>query len=341
MAAHPLIFLHGIRGSRLAELGPEPEIVWQLADERHPRVGRIALHWVDGAARPLQPDPPVVAFDLEPEIYGPFLERFARRGPLFAPPWDWRLAPAEAFDGIVDRLPADGAVDVVTHSMGLHVLAQAVQSGWLATERLRRIVLVTPPFRGSLDIFHVLRSGCDRSPVGDGCLEDATGAAYGPLVRGFPALYRLLPAPGSGLVVDADGHEPDLLDSAAWPPDQCGADGRHAAAFQQLLAGARRDRATLARFAERLAGELASRTLVLRAAGVPTPSRLILSSTGGEPELRLDDQGDGRLVPASSCPPVMGPLVETVGQPADPVSHGEVMRRPDTLARIEAWLDGN
>lgn len=336
MTVRPLIFLHGIRGSRLAEMGAEPEIVWQLADEHHPRVGRIALHGAggDGAA-----GPPVAPLDLEPEVYGPFLQRFARRGPLIAPPWDWRLAPADALERIAGQLPTDTSFDVVTHSMGLHLLAESVLSGRLPQELLRRLVLVTPPFRGSLDIFHVLRSGCDRPPTDGGSGEDATGAFYGPLVRGFPALYRLLPVPGSGLVVDAEGREPDLLEPASWPADQAGVDGRHTRAFHELLAGARRDRERLRQFVDRLAGPLAERCLVLLASGVPTPSRLRLPLGDGEPELSFDVNGDGRLVPASSRPPRPGPIVETVGNPQHPVPHGDVMREEASLSRIEAWLD--
>jgi hypothetical protein len=337
MAARPLLLLHGIRGSRLAEFGAEPEVLWQLSNEHHPRVARIALHWERGEVRPLLPGPPVGPLDLEQEIYGPFLERFAARGPLIAPAWDWRLAPAEALAVLPEALPADEPLDVVTHSMGLQLLAEAVVAGRLPVERLGRLVLVTPPFRGSIDSYLVLRSGCDRNPTGAG--EDATGAAYGMLVRGFPALYRLLPAPGSGLVVDATGREPDLLDAAAWPQDQTGEEGRHAETLRWLLDGARRDRARLDRFVELLAGPLARRTLVLLAAGLPTPSRLRLAGDGSEPQLSFCSEGDGRLVPSSARPPRPGPTVDSVGGVGDPVAHGEVMRRPDALARIAGWLE--
>jgi hypothetical protein len=334
----PLLFLHGIRGSRLAvETETGPEIIWQLADEAHPRAPLLALlHDADGTLRPADPTLPVYPLDLEPEVYGPFLEWANQRGGLHAPAWDWRLEPGRVASMLAEELPHN-TMDVVLHSMGLHVLCELVMGGALPLERIRRLVLVAPAFGGALDILHVLLSGCDREADG----ADATGRAYGHLVRSLPSLYRLLPVPGYGLLRDGQGQERDPLHFNHWPEDALGDEGRHADHLRLVLEGARRDRARLLAFSVRLQ-ELGDRVLVLAGTGQPTPVGCAMTSermSCQASHLQLDPAGDGRL--ALLAQQALGHRLpmEVIGDEQSPVPHGDILRREGVLSRIGAHLD--
>ena len=338
MSTRPLLFLHGIRGSRLAIDGPQgPEIIWELADESHPLGHLLGLHH-DDAGRELPADParPVFPLDLEPEVYGPFLAWAAVRGPLIAPAWDWRMAPDQAARSVAHRVPA-GQLDVVSHSMGLHVLGELVRTGVLPMERMRRLALVAPSFGGALDILHVLLSGCDRE-ADEG---DATGRAYGHIVRSLPSLYRLLPVPGHGLLTNGDGHDLDPLEFTCWPSDALGEGERHRRTLEGLLEGARRDRERLAHFTASLP-ELGERLLILAGSGQVTPVRCRMAGDDLSclaSHLEFSAEGDGRLSLGAQQPAAGGLARDVFGREGAPVSHGDILRRPEVLDRLRAFLD--
>jgi hypothetical protein len=338
MSVAPLLLLHGIRGSRLAIRGPAgPEIIWELANESHPRAHLLGLHH-DAAGKHEAADPaqPVFPLDLEPGTYGAFLDWAAARGPLTASAWDWRLAPGEAAAGLAALVPGE-ALDIVTHSMGLHLLGWLVLEGHLPLERVRRLALLAPAFGGALDILHVLLSGSDRA-ADEG---DATGRAYGHVVRSLPSLYRLLPVPGHGLLVDGGGRELDPLELAGWPADALGEGERHRGTLALLLEGARRDRERLARFT-RLLPDLGDRLLILAGRGVETPVRCRMEGRGmscAASRLHFSREGDGRLAVAAQRPADLELPCELFGRPGEPVSHGEILRHPQVLARLASFLD--
>lgn len=337
MSSCPLLFLHGVRGSRLAIRTSEgPRIIWQLADEENPLGHLMALrHEGEGAPRPANSASPAFPLDLEPEVHGPLLEWAARRGPSLAPVWDWRMAPSLVATSLASGLPR-GELDVVVHSMGLHILAELVQRRLLPLERVRRLALVTPAFGGALDILHVLLSGCDRESDG----ADATGRAYGSLVRGLPALYRLLPVPGHGLLQNELGQDLDPLDLALWPLDTYGPEARHRHTLDRLLDEARQDRRTLREFALRLP-RLGSRVLILAGLGVPTPVRCRMEEARmscASSRVEMSRSGDGRLALAAQLPQGLSLPCREFGDERDPVAHGEVLRRPAVLACLEDFL---
>jgi len=331
----PLLFLHGIRGSRLAirENGGA-RVIWQLSDEENPQGHLLALCHEAGVPRPLDPERPVFPLDHEPDVHDAFLCWARRRGPIHAPVWDWRLPPSERAAHVAAGMP-EGPWDVVVHSMGLHLLAELVMQDHLPLTHVRRLALVTPVFGGALDILHVLLSGADR----EADCGDATGRCYGSLVRSLPALYRLLPVPGHGLLLDDCGRELDPLDPARWSHE--GAADSRRDVLEQMLAGARRDRDTLAAFSTLLPG-LGGRTLALLATGMPTPTRCRME--GGTmgcavSQVEMSPQGDGRLALRAQLP-LGTPLPHVIlGREEDPVAHGDVLGRSDLLARLETFLD--
>lgn len=336
--SHPLLFLHGIRGARLAihDEGA-PRIIWELAEENHPLGHLLALHHT-GQGEPEAADParPVFPLDHEPEVYGPFLTWAAARGPLIAPVWDWRREPARAAARIAGDLPR-GPLDVVIHSMGLHVLGELVMGGALPVENIRRLVLAAPAIGGALDILHVLLSGCDRESDGG----DATGRSYGHLVRSLPSLYRLLPVPGYGLLVDEEGRDLDPLELEAWPADALGVGERHRQTLARLLADARRDRARQLGFAGRLA-DLGPRVQVVSGQGQPTPHRCRMIGGGmscHRARLELEPGGDGRLTLAAQQPLGRSLSHMVFGTVAEPLPHGEILRRAEVLEHLGAFLD--
>jgi hypothetical protein len=335
MKRRPLLFLHGIRGSRLAirEHG-QTRVIWQLSDEENPQGHLLALRHEGGIPQPLDPDCPVFPLDHEPEVHDVFLQWARRRGPVHAPVWDWRLPPSSCAGEVAAGMPG-GPWDVVVHSMGLHLLAELVMQGHMPLEAVHRLALVTPAFGGALDILHVLLSGADR----EADCGDATGRCYGALVRSLPALYRLLPVPGHGLLVDSLGGEIDPLDPARWPRD-LGTDSLRDLPAQ-VLDGARRDRDTLAAFSTRLP-ELGGRALAMLATGMPTPTRCRMEGetmSCAVSRLEMTAGGDGRLALAAQLPRDLALPHELFGGEDDPIAHGDVLGRPDLLARLAAFLD--
>lgn len=331
MKRRPLLFLHGIRGSRLAiRDNGQARVIWQLSDEENPLGHLLALRHEGDRPLPVDPARPVFPLDHEPEVHDTFLRWARGRGPLHAPVWDWRLPPSRQAAEVAAGLPA-GEWDVVVHSMGLHLLAELVSQGWLPRGRMGRLALVTPAFGGALDILHVLLSGADREAE----CGDATGRSYGALVRSLPALYRLLPVPGYGLLQDAAGQDLDPLDEDRWPHDG-GRDG-----LERLLAGARRDRDTLAEFAAGLSA-WGDDVRAFLATGMPTPIRCRMEGetmTCSVSRVELAARGDGRLALAAQLP--RDPVVphELLGCEDDPIAHGDVLGRPDLLARLASFLD--
>jgi hypothetical protein len=219
--------------------------------------------------------------------------------------------------------------------MGLHLLGELVMMGALPLARIRRLVLAAPSFGGALDIQHVLLSGCDR----EADCGDATGNAYGLLVRGFPSLYRLLPVPGYGLLVNSEGLALDPLDLENWPLEALEGEGRpHLLA--RLLEGARRDRARLLGFAARLE-ELDKRLLIVSGQGLPTPLRCRMEGprmSCHAVDLTMGTAGDGRLALAAQRPLGQELPHEIFGDAVRPLAHGEILRHGEVLARIAAFL---
>jgi pimeloyl-ACP methyl ester carboxylesterase len=329
--AIPLLFLHGIRGSRLC-VGDDAQIIWQLSCEDHPDAHLIALHPdAAGGLSPTDPARPVRPFDLEADVYGRFTQAFQPRN-LIAPAYDWRMNPARAFKSIRHLIPHE-PMDIVTHSMGMNLLAWAVSTGEIQPSHIRRLIMVTPPFGGSLDILHVLLNGEDPEQSGD------AATAYGRLVRAFPSLYCLIPRPGYGLIQNERHVELDFLQPESWPEEYLGEHHEYGSIFAKLLEGARSDREHLKTFEHILKESLADRSLIIQASGMPTPSNVELKPDGSMEGLAIDAHGDGRLSSAASLPSGGHDRVKIFGDPKRPVPHGDVLNLSPVLEAIQGFLD--
>jgi pimeloyl-ACP methyl ester carboxylesterase len=326
----PILFLHGIRGSRLTT-GSPPRIIWELACENHPESHLLALHPdAKGQLRADDPTQTIAPFDLEQTVYGRFLSAF-QNSALHAPAYDWRLNPARAFEAIRPHLPKKD-FHVVTHSMGMNLLAWALVNGEIDPERIRKIVLVTPPFGGSIDVLHILLNGADPEQA----IE--TAHTYGLLVRAFPALYRLLPRPGYRLVLDASHSEPDILMSETWPPELLGEHFKYTEVFSRLLRDARKDRDDLLAFESLLEEKFQKDCIIFQAQGGRTPAQVRLDKQGQFEVLAVDDTGDGRLTSRASLPLRAQLVSRSFGSTSAPIPHGELLNQDEALKAIAEFL---
>jgi len=85
-------------------------------------------------------------------------------------------AHAERVGIALAALPDDGPLHAVTHSMGGIVLRAALAGGWLAPERLGRVVMLAPPNRGSELADWLCRTPFFRLALGPAGAELRTGS---------------------------------------------------------------------------------------------------------------------------------------------------------------------
>ncbi len=329
----PLLVLGGLLGYRLAcDTDQGRSIVWTL---EHPveQVGHLLLDHSLGRPAPASGRPELFPCEIEQVIFSPLLQHFSAGSSgrkLLLPLLDWRLSARDQCPLMLQALPREGQIDVVTHSWGLHLLLALLGPDGLGIERIRRVILVTPPFGGSLDSLVALRCGIDRLNVG-------SGRDMGWLTRSFPALFDLLPEPGYGMVRNQQGDELDLLAESSWPRSL-----GHSLRPLLMAAGAFRYERQCR--IKRFLPALADRCLVLAGCGMDTALELRLPA--GEivwdcdpAFLSMGTQGDGRLPLVSTMPrePVLTRLV--LGDTGQPVCHGEIFYRPGVLQLLESWLD--
>ncbi len=85
-------------------------------------------------------------------------------------------AHAEQVGRALSALPDDGPLDAVTHSMGGIVLRAALAGGWVAPERIGRVVMIAPPNGGSELADWLGRTPLLRLALGPAGPELRTGA---------------------------------------------------------------------------------------------------------------------------------------------------------------------
>ena len=240
----PVIVVHAITGSVLRDEYPvSPEVVWNPAAGwglfGKKEFERIAMHPEDlryEAAEPAR----VKRGEHIGLIYHDLIESLrwelswdSEHGkqlvtPVFPFSYDWRqdnetsARELGAFiEEVIDRTNLlrhyarrCKCVDLVGHSMGGIVIGTCVAQGFhrLAegTPRVRRVVTLGTPFRGSVDAVEKLTTG-ESEIVGSSSNRERESA------RVTPALYQLLPG-YAGSFIDERGAPLDIYDAKNWQP---------------------------------------------------------------------------------------------------------------------------
>lgn len=285
----PVIVVPGITATTLYDLYPvEPEMVWsavvQKAHERvalHPdnRPGQTYYEVVE-PARVVPANPfGMVYGDLVEALRHDLTSRADRPVPVFGFGYDWRqdgAVSARRLTVFIDEVLARTAlmphyrdappreVDLVAHSMGGLVAAGHLASTGVdltkdkkATSKVRRVVTIGAPFRGSIDSVQKLAMGMGLLTGPDPSDREREAA------RTIPALYQLLPT-YEGAFTFARGLPADLFDPAVWQPSILATLGEFI-----RLSNARKDPATL------LAEYLARAKSFIAAVNALRPARVL------------------------------------------------------------------
>jgi pimeloyl-ACP methyl ester carboxylesterase len=194
----PLVFVPGLLGSMLCRPGPQGEqtVVWGTVDA----MGQFPTLAVDPAKNDVEPCGLIreVSFlgVVTQAVYGPFIDRLEQAGylegeTLFIFDYDWRLSVFENAKRLADfvsaTIPGIGAVDIVGHSMGgLIARTYAINEG--GAPRIARLISAGSPWRGSVQVFELLKGGWGLANPFLGGLD-----AFRRTVISFPSTFELLP----------------------------------------------------------------------------------------------------------------------------------------------------
>jgi len=233
MLQPPVIVLPGITATGLEDHYPlDPETVWSAIRPRD--YPRIALHPDDvryeaqEPARVLPRSPfGLVYGDLVAALRHDLTRRADQPTPVFGFGYDWRqdcARTAQQLGAFVEEVLARTAllphyrrepptqVDLVGHSMGGLVLARylaEVQDIPRTRRRVRRVVTLGTPFRGSMDSMLKIATGMGTLTGADPRDRERESA------RTIPALYQLLPSYAGAVEAEA-GTSTDLFDIENW-----------------------------------------------------------------------------------------------------------------------------
>jgi hypothetical protein len=231
MVLRPSIVIPGIQGSALENLYPiVPATTWStliVAEGKlvAPKFEDLALADHGRADR----DQFVVsrASQLLAIAYAPLTSGLQGRSgvPAYLFAYDWRYSIVESartLVGFVERLLCkdiptipgwNGSFDFACHSMGGLIFRQFLAEWAAAHPRTRapvgKVVFIATPHKGSLDAAAALITG--ETPIFGG------QKAMRKLARTFPAVYELLPLPGTGVMrAERGGVEIDLFVEQSW-----------------------------------------------------------------------------------------------------------------------------
>ncbi len=195
-SAAPIVLIHGIKGSHLAQTYDDSfDVIWSGAQHRFESVLDLALD--DAGTVERDPRNVIAVLHIERAVYGELLGRLRQQfsdAPVYIFRYDWRRDLAEVaaqLDRFLATLSAKtgaSAFRFVTHSAGALVLAAFLGLDPHANlARVERAVLAAPPFSGAVEAVRTLIIG-DAVRFGIN-----TSNAYRKIARTFPSVYQLIP----------------------------------------------------------------------------------------------------------------------------------------------------
>ena len=221
----PLVFVPGLLGSSLCRPGADgqPIVVWGSIDA----LGHFPSLAVDSDANEIVPCGLLREISFlgifSQTVYAPIVERLEAAGyregeTLFVFDYDWRLSVfdnAELLAAFVDaELPGGGAFDVLAHSMGgLIARTYALEEG--GADRIARLISAGTPWRGSVQVFELLRDGWGLANNFMGGLD-----GFRRTVASFPSTFEMIPhyegCCASGTAAGFDATSAEAWSSLNW-----------------------------------------------------------------------------------------------------------------------------
>ncbi len=284
----PLLFVPGLLGSRLCRPGPDgaETVVWGTTDAFSQFPSLALAGETDIVPCGLIREISFLGV-LTQQVYGPFLDRLEEAGyregeTLFVFDYDWRLSVldnAERLSRFIEAELPDGRFDVVGHSMGgLIARTYAMQAG---DGRIGRLVTAGSPWRGSVQVFELMRHGWGLASGLLGGVEN-----FRRTIISWPSTFELMPSyegccTGDGGFVAGS---PETWAALNWP-------GVEVAALPDLGEVERRQVALQKVFDAPLPAGIEDAMVV----GVDqrTPEHFALTTGAGEAELTVRTSWDG------------------------------------------------
>jgi pimeloyl-ACP methyl ester carboxylesterase len=215
----PVVLLPGIMGSLLSSIRGVTTLMWinpLLFTRGNARYLRMNEDGTDDGCSEIETMP----VGLEITTYLGFAMRLKQQTELYEFPYDWRRSVAYNADQLHQRLErwaggTDRQFTLVGHSMGGLVsrtyMARHPRS---AEKRVRRLITMGTPYFGSTNAIESLLTGNSLMDTVD---KLNNKNAMREVVRSFPGLYNLLPAPQEFFPSGQDfPANYDIYDASAW-----------------------------------------------------------------------------------------------------------------------------
>ncbi len=195
VAEAPIVLIHGIKGSHLAQTYDDSfDVIWSGVQHRFESILDLELDEMGEVER--DPWDVISVMQVEKLAYGELLGRLRKRFrnvPVYIFRYDWRLDLLEIakklsqFLDLLERKTGQGRFRIVTHSMGGLILSAFLKRDLAKNlPRVQRAVMAAPPFWGSIESLRVLVAG---ETVGWGFNAPEV---YRKVARTFPSVYQLV-----------------------------------------------------------------------------------------------------------------------------------------------------
>ena len=322
MAAEAVIFIPGIKGTKLVETNLATwDTIWSGIQSNFETIENLELTAAYGGRHfDENPRSIIQASEVETLAYGEFLNDLKTEAPIYIFNYDWRLSASENgsrldkfMDYLIDKSKARSdhskkkdkkaktpikSFDFITHSLGNFILRNYLSRFGFA--KVNKIVFTVPPFQGSIDIVV-------GALLGEG-LFPGVKAKIRKILRTMPGALELLPDYKDASRFDPNGSH-KFLNFNHWQSNVTRPSNSVAGKMKKALTLAKKvvrnelcDLTSLSKV-ER------DRILVIARGGFQTWQSVRVKKNGPgntrnfvdfEGGLRTDD-GDGRVPHVSSC----------------------------------------